>query len=172
MSNIEAYEAGLEQRLEELRLGDPSYELHRLAVTEAIAVACDSHNATGPQKVLDVGCGLGFASASLSSLGSVVGIDSSAKAIEIARLEHAYSACRFFTSSAESFPGMMPDLGLEPFDHAILNMVLHSNSDEEALAILQGTRACLKPGGSVILVVPTPEWLAFKLIDYAQGVEM
>jgi 2-polyprenyl-3-methyl-5-hydroxy-6-metoxy-1,4-benzoquinol methylase len=115
MTNIEAYEKNLETRLAELRQGDRAYELHQLAIQEAIVFAYDLHGYTHEQTILDCGSGLGFTAARLAELGiNVVGIDPSEKAISLAKQEHGNVP--FFQASAESFSKMMPELNLEPFD--------------------------------------------------------
>ena len=171
MANIEAYEENLETRLNELRRGDRAYQLHQLVIQEAIVYAHDLHGYTHKQRILDCGCGLGFTTARLTKMGvNVVGIDPSEKSISLARQEH--KNVPFYQASAESFSNMMPELRQEPFDLTILNMVLHSVDDQSVLGILAGVRNCLRPGGTVISIVPTRDWLVQKLIEYAQDQEM
>lgn len=57
---------------------------------------------------------------------------------------------------------------MNPFHHAVLNMVLHSTDDDQANTIIQGTRKLLQPEGTMLLVVPTQKWLIRKLIEVAK----
>lgn len=169
MSNIEVYEANLKLRLEELRCGDQAYDLHERALSEAIVFSNDLGGENDhPKRILDVGCGLGFMTAKLAEIGiwEVVGIDLSEKAISLARKEH--EGVTFYQASVELFPEMMPGLNEKPFSQVILNMVFHSVDDEAVSTILAGARQCLRPEGTVILVVPTSSWLMQKLIEYVQ----
>jgi len=168
--SFEAYEANLGKRLEELRRGDQSYGIHTQLVLQAIVYAGQLHGDNSPQRILDCGCGLGFMTAEIAKFFETTGIDPSDKSISLARKEH--KDIRFYNSSAESFPEKMSRLGIPPFDQAVLNMVLHSVNDESALNILKGVRICLKPEGTIILIVPTEDWLVQKLIEYAQDQEM
>ena len=84
----------------------------------------------------------------------------------MAKNEHR--GAEFYTSSAESFSAVMEDRRIEPFDVAVLNMVLHSVDDATCTNILNGVRNCLKPTGAIILIVPTGYWFVQKLIEYAQ----
>jgi SAM-dependent methyltransferase len=176
MSKTEAYDVNLEQRLAELRHGDPAYELHGSAVIEAIAFARILRaSVKGTERILDAGCGLGFLAARLShtkELGEPVsvGIDPSEKAIALAKTEH--SGVRFYQSSAETFSDLMPIVDEKPFDFAIINMVLHAVDNKTALEILRGVKNCLNPLGGAILVIPGPNWLKEKLLEYALDSEM
>lgn len=166
-TNVKAYEANLKMRLKELREGDPAYKLHELVFMEAFVFASELHQDKLPQRILDVGCGLGFMTKSLSKLGQeAVGIDVSEAAISLAKKEH--KGINFYPESAESFSEKMPGLGITIFDQAILNMVLHSVDDQSVQKILNSVRKCIKPEGTVLILVPTEEWLVYKLIDYAQ----
>lgn len=170
MSNIEAYEGNLEARLQELKQGEQAYKLHYIVVAEAVIFAQEMHGEDGKQRIADFGCGLGFMTASLGQHFDVVGIDPSEKAISLAIQEHPETT--FYNSDSESFFDMMTEQKVEPFDQALLNMVLHSVDDNSVSSILEGVRKCLKPEGTVILVVPTKDWLVQKLIEYAQDQHM
>lgn len=164
--SIEAYEQNLQQRLAELRRGDPAYKLHSRVIWEAIIFANEMKELSGRKRILDVGCGLGFLSSDLTSLGDeVVGIDPSDKAIALAQKEH--STIQFYTSKAEEFPDIMSEYEIDPFDVAVLNMVLHSVDDESCRNILTGVRKCLKPTGAVVLTVPSEAWILEKLYEFA-----
>jgi SAM-dependent methyltransferase len=168
--SVSEYEKNLRTRLEELRQGDRAYNLHGLVIDEAIIFSIDHCGASDNPRILDVGCGLGFMTNRINRYWNAVGVDISGKAIELARTEHPDTA--FYTSSVESFPKIMKDKGIEPFSHALLNMVLHSVDDETANNILVGVGKCLKPQGAAIAIVPTEKWLMQKLIEYAQDQEM
>lgn len=153
MEKKNPYDPNLETRLLELKRGDPAYKLHELVFMEAFTYACELHGDKLPQKILDVGCGLGFLAAFLAGLKQdVVGIDISRKAIEMAKKEHPDVS--FYTANTDEFAKMMPVLGLEKFDQALLNMVLHSVDDKTAKDILIGIRNCIKPEGTVLILVP------------------
>ena len=174
MSNIEAYEQNLLQRLGELKLGDPAYILQERAITEAIIFACDQQGQhVDKQRILDVGCGLGFLTAKLSTAldADVVGIDPSEQAITLAKSEHM--GVTFYRESAETFSDKLVELEEEPFDSAVLNMVLHATDDKTASSILTGVRQSLRFEGTIVLVVPGSKWLMQKLIEYAldQGMD-
>ena len=165
--NVNVYEDNLAQRLDELRQGDPAYELHKMALYDALIHAHELHGAVEKPRVLDCGCGLGFLAAGISRLCSqVVAIDPSEKAIALARQEHPEVS--FYAESAELFAKKMSKLGIDPFDQVILNMVLHSVNDSTALNILIAVRKCLVSEGTVIMLVPDKAWLMQKLIEYAQ----
>lgn len=168
MSNIETYEQNLDIRLTELRDGDPAYELHRLAIQEAIIFSHDQHGYTHTPRILDCGCGLGFLTASLGqhAVFEIEGIDPSEKSIEIAKKEH--SNVSFWHSSAESFPKIMEENNIELYDQAILNMVLHSVDDDTVINILRNLKKCIRPEGTLIIVTPGDDWIAYKLAEYAK----
>lgn len=159
----------LDQRLVELKRKDPAYNTHCLAIADAILYSKQLHRETKTQSVVDCGCGLGFGTAWFSEFFDVVGFDPSEKAIDIAKKEH--EGVNFFVSDAQSFPKIMKDQDLEPFDQAILNMVIHSVDDEEAADILKGIKKIIKPEGTVHLIVPTDDWVVQKLVEYAQDQE-
>jgi len=172
MSSIETYEQNIDIRLEELRAGDPAYEIHRQAILEAILFSHDQHGYQHTPRILDCGCGLGFLTASFAKLGlDIEGIDPSEKNIDLARKEH--ENVPFWNSSAESFPQVMKDNNIELYDQAILNMVLHSVDDNTVKNILNNLKRCIRPEGALIIILPEQLWIAEKLIQYAkdQGME-
>jgi SAM-dependent methyltransferase len=172
MVSFDSYERNLLTRLHELRQGDRAYELHGDAVLETLPYEPVGSPETDNIRILDVGCGLGFLSAKLAGCSSseVVGIDPSNAAIELARSEHAsIPNLRFHAVTAQAFPGRMVELGQEPFDRAVLNMVLHSVDGEECGRILEGVKESLVPHGALCLIVPDEQWLLQKLIEHAQG---
>jgi SAM-dependent methyltransferase len=175
MTNIEAYDANLDARLKELKLGDPAYEWHQLCIRESILFSDSYHEDKPIRRILDCGSGLGFTTAWLADQFSIFnheveGIDPSEKAISLARKEHR--EINFYQSTAEKFPQMMEELQLELYDHAVLNMVLHSVDDQAALDILSGVKKCLVPKGTIHLLVPGEAWLIEKLDEYARDLGM
>lgn len=163
MSSLEAYERNLEQRLIELRAGDPAHKLHTLSVLETLIYAMDSFPIQRKnRRILDVGCGLGFLTKEVSKISNteIVGIDLSKKAISLAKNEH--SGVIFQVADAITYRDTLL------FDYAILNMVLHSVDDQTAFGILSGIHHNLKVCGGLIMIVPTRDWLMQKLIEYAQ----
>jgi 2-polyprenyl-3-methyl-5-hydroxy-6-metoxy-1,4-benzoquinol methylase len=171
MSNIDTYEQNIPERLAELRKGDPSYELHTKALIDAIIYSNELHENIQTPRVLDCGCGRGFLTATLSRLGmDITGIDPSLKSIQIAKKEH--KNIPFWNASAESFPQIMEENNLELYDHAIINMVLHSVDDDTARGILRNLRSCIHPGGTLLIITPQGAWIREKLEEYAQDQEL
>ncbi|MBP9782051.1 class I SAM-dependent methyltransferase [Candidatus Woesebacteria bacterium] len=171
MPSVEAYDANLHRRLEELRQGDPAYQLHERAIIDALIFSADLHRDATPQSLLDCGCGLGFMTARLNALGwKAIGIDISEQALALARKEHP--SVSFYAEPADTFAEKMAERSIERFNHAVLNMVVHSVDDDVVRTILRGVRRCLKPEASLLLVVPTQEWLVQKLVEFAQDVGM
>lgn len=167
-SNLEHYEHNLQARLQELREGDRSYQLQSNAISEAIVMASDILNCPEDVRILDVGCGLGFLTAFLAKFErNVVGIDPSLKTIEIAKAEHP--DLTFYEAGGENFSDLMDKEQIELFDIAVLNMVLHSLDDKQALELLIGLKKCLIKGGALIGVIPTRRWLQTKLIENAKS---
>lgn len=159
-------------RLDELRQGDPAYELHGDAIMETLPYESEQAPETDTPRILDVGCGLGFLALKLAEWpgSQVVGIDPSNEAIRLAQREHAATPnLQFHAVSAQAFPARMAELGEESFDRAILNMVLHSEDDDVCLEVLTGIRSALVPHGTLVLVVPGESWLTYKLIEKAQA---
>ena len=175
MPSFESYESNLTTRLAELRNGDRAYELHCNAILETLPYeALDAPEAT-PQRILDVGCGLGFLSVRMANFPEVevVGIDPSEKAIELAKAEHqAAPNVKFYAASAEEFAAQMLELGIPSFERAIVNMVLHSIDDDAVTSILGAVRESLAPHGVLTLVIPDRYWLMQKLIEKAQAEHM
>lgn len=159
------YEANLQLRLNELKKGDFAYYSHQRVIKDAICYSTDLHRDPQPQTILDCGCGLGFMTAALHKHWQTVGIDVSERSIEVARQEHP--GVLFYAEPAAEFAAKMAERNILPFNHAILNMVVHSVDDATIRSILKGIRLCLKPEGTIILIVPSQEWLARKLFEYA-----
>lgn len=174
MCDIKRYNKNLLPRLEQLRNGDPAYHQHFLAIAAMIVYAGDLHDHEKSQCIqciLDVGCGLGFLTAMLTKLKiKAVGIDPSQEAITLAQIEHPH--VQFFPETALKFAKKMHSRGIDLFDQAVLNMVLHSVNDATILEIFSGIKQCLIPGGTLLLLVPARTWLQQKLIEYVQDKDM
>jgi SAM-dependent methyltransferase len=100
-------------------------------------------------RILDVGCGTGANLKMLSEYGDVAGVDISADAIEFCR-ERGLTDVRL--GAAESLP-----YEAESFDLVTaLDVVEHLDDD---VGGLKEMRRVLRPGGHVLLFVPTFMWL-------------
>ena len=104
----------------------------------------------GPQvRVLDVGCGNGFAAGQFLARGcQVVGIDLSQQGIDLAR--RAYPQGRFEVLSADE--RLLANLGEDPFD-----LVISTEVVEHLYAPRPYARGCfeaLRPGGRLICSTP------------------
>lgn len=125
--------------------------LHKAVLSEAIR-----------GEVLDVGCGVGTLSLYVSQFAqSVVGIDVSGRAIEIAESARASLDIKnvvFKKAELESDTGI--------FDLIICSEVLeHIPDDKGFLKLLRGN---LKSGGYLLLTTPSRENLLYKLGYYAR----
>jgi SAM-dependent methyltransferase len=172
MTSFDAYEHNLTTRLAELRRGDRAYTIHSDAILETLVYEASDAPDIPTQRILDVGCGLGFISLQMAQVSEteVMGIDPSEKAIELAKKEHhTQTNLDFMTASAQEFPDRMRELGIQAFDRAILNMVLHSVDDSTCVEILKGISASLTDCGVFTCIVPGRGWLIQKLIENAQA---
>ena len=107
-------------RLHELGSNDdPSYRaLSHLILQKLTGLLPDGHGS-----VLDVGCGIGFLSSHIASLGfTVVGIDPADQGIEIASTTHTQPHLQFEATSLEDYAYNHPNAS---FDALVANMVLH-----------------------------------------------
>src|SRR5689334_1068931 len=102
------------------------------------------------RRVLHVGCGTGLLSAVLRDWGAtVIGFDSSAKMLELARRRLGPDAELLVADLERPLP-----FGDGAFDDAVAGLVLHYLQDWTAL--LAELRRVLKPGGRLILAVDHP----------------
>lgn len=177
-SSYHQYEQdNLFQRLKELKNGEPAYDLHTRTIIDTLLHV---HELTeNKQRVVDFGCGLGFLTKKLQQLsdkgilisGNVIGVDPSAESISIAKKEHP--KIEFYPESTEVFAEMIERRKIEPFNSAVLNMVMHSINDETLKNILMGIKKCLvSKKGALIFVIPTEDWLQKKLFEYAKDIGM
>ncbi len=105
-------------------------------------------------RVLDLGCGSGRDVYLLAQLvgegGEVVGVDMTAEQLAVAERHRAFHAEQFGYANVRFLDGAierLEELALEPasFDLVISNCVINLSVDK--LAVLQGVRRLLKPGG-------------------------
>jgi len=132
---------------------------HRPVGEQAIAQMAVPGNA----RVLDVGCGSGWAArlfATMASDGQVIGIDVSDQMVEVARDQStSFANVQFKVASAENLP--FPD---NSFTHAFSMESLYYYADiAQALSEIQRV---LEPGGVFVMVVdlyqentPTHQWI-------------
>jgi predicted TPR repeat methyltransferase len=103
--------------------------------------------------VLDVGCGVGFVSESLSTKSnSIVGVDLSKQSIELAqkRLNHAHHA-HFFCRSIEEFAQQTAP---HSFSLAVANMTLMTALD--LLSLLRSVARLLRTGAHFVFTITHP----------------
>lgn len=106
-------------------------------------------------EIIDVGCGIGYLTNSVSKWGyRVMGIDVSTKSIEYASSK--FKHINFVNTSIEKFS----QVSKEEFDICIANMVLHNVFDlEKTIAAINMT---LKIGGIAIVTIPNPDVWIYK----------
>jgi SAM-dependent methyltransferase len=95
-----------------------------------------------PGCAIDYGCGIGDTSAILRaalSLRSVVGLDVSARSLELARRRNRSQACRFL-----SFEQYVPERAI---DLVYCNGVFHHIPPAQRVSVVDYIHKCLRPGG-------------------------
>jgi len=111
---------------------------------------------------LDIGCGPGWAvryAAGLAADGHFVGIDLSAKMIEIAKQKSVgLQNVQFFNTNANDLP-----FNSDIFDVAICTNSFHHHTNP--LATLKESYRVLKPKGKIYIVDPTTDGFLMKLFD-------
>jgi 2-polyprenyl-3-methyl-5-hydroxy-6-metoxy-1,4-benzoquinol methylase len=136
----------------------------RLATDAAIVAACARVIGAGRHfRALDVGCGEGWLSRELVTLGAhVTGIDASAPLVEAARAEGggAEYACVSYEQLESE-----PDVVAGPFDLIVCNFAL---LDDRVAALLTALATRL-PASGVILVQTVHPWAAVGDGPYEDG---
>jgi 2-polyprenyl-3-methyl-5-hydroxy-6-metoxy-1,4-benzoquinol methylase len=139
----------------------------RLATDAAIVAACQ--RAIGGRhdlRALDVGCGEGWLSRTLASLGAhVTGMDASTPLIDAARAEGGgpdYACVSYEALEAD------PETLAGPFDLVVCNFAI---LDDRAAPLLSALARRL-PGSGVILVQTVHPWAAVGDGPYADGWRM
>ncbi|TAK24634.1 MAG: class I SAM-dependent methyltransferase [Chloroflexota bacterium] len=128
--------------------------------TRAIAADAIGRLALPPgSRILDAGCGTAGNLAMLCRFGSVVGIDVSGLALDLAAarvVTDSASAHRrwFVRASVEQLP-----LFDRSFDLVTSFEVLYHRAVRDDVAALREFRRALRPGGYVLLRLPAFEWL-------------
>ena len=117
--------------------------------------------AVGPgTRVLDVGCGNGFACGEFLRRGcSVVGIDPSQQGVELARRE--FPSGRFEVMQADE--RILEELAEEPFDIVLSTEVVEHLYSPRAWA--RGCHRALKPGGRLVCTTPYHGYLKNLLLS-------
>jgi 2-polyprenyl-6-hydroxyphenyl methylase/3-demethylubiquinone-9 3-methyltransferase len=101
------------------------------------------------RRILDVGCGNGFAAGALAAQGfSVIGIDPSPSGIAVAR--QSYPTLRFEVMEPHDF--ILADLGEEPFDAVVSTQVIEHVYDAKGFA--SSCFYALRAGGSFVCSTP------------------
>lgn len=132
----------------------------------------------GHETVLDIGCGDGKVTAEIAThltTGAIAGIDSSAAMIDLAQQHYARTEpplITFQVADAQALPAEFRDRFTTVFSNAVLHWV------PDHLAVLQGIKRSLQPGGKVLLqmggkgcgaeifaiaqrLIQTPPWAAY-----------
>jgi 2-polyprenyl-6-hydroxyphenyl methylase/3-demethylubiquinone-9 3-methyltransferase len=114
-------------------------------------------------RLLDMGCGNGHAAAHFADLGhAVVGIDSSADGINIARESYPhvrFEACSIYDDIVERLPGEIDCvIALEVVEHLVCPRLLF----EQAFRVL-------KPGGTLVVSTPYHGYLKNLVLSLVNG---
>lgn len=101
-------------------------------------------------RILEIGCGTGHNLPMLSGFGTV-------DAIEIDPAARAIASQRLGRTVGDAPLPELPGIARGAYDLvAVLDVVEHIEDDVAALAAM---RACLKPGGKILIAVPAHQWL-------------
>ena len=118
-------------------------------------------------KILDLGCGTGYLSASLTDSvrpeGTVVVIDPNKSRLELAQKQHSKPNLVFLERNDATFPE-------DQYDLVFSNYVLHWIKDKAA--VLKNVYQNLKPGGQFAFTVPEHQPAAIEQLDKMVGPEM
>ena len=118
-------------------------------------------------KILDLGCGTDYLSASLADSvrpeGTVVVIDPNKSRLELAQRQHSKHNLVFLERNDATFPE-------DQYDLVFSNYVLHWIKDKAA--VLKNVYQNLKPGGQFAFTVPEHQPAAIEQLDKTVGPEM
>jgi len=117
-------------------------------VTAHGAVLLDLLDARAGERVLDIGCGTGHQAAALAGTGvEVVGVDSDAAMLEVARREHP--GIRVARADAQDAAALAAAAGGAPFDAVLSNAALHWMPRQDD--VVGAVAAVLRPGGRLVV---------------------
>jgi len=136
--HADTYDADLNQALSVSGESKEYFALRRARWLERCVKKLREH----PRSALDYGCGIGDTSILLSQvfkLSAVIGLDVSERSLELARLRHASTGCRF-SQFQEHAPAADLDL-------AYCNGTFHHIPPDERAATVDYIGRCLRPGG-------------------------
>ncbi|MDG6228712.1 MAG: methyltransferase domain-containing protein [Candidatus Thermoplasmatota archaeon] len=99
------------------------------------------------KRIIDLGCGTGSQCRVLSKNGlTVVGIDNSEKMLKVAKKKDIHKTTFVLGDITKK------SFSTEPFDCAIISLVLHPNNQKTIRKIIQEAKRIVKKGGILILV--------------------
>jgi ubiquinone/menaquinone biosynthesis C-methylase UbiE len=101
------------------------------------------------RSILDVGCGTGPMLADLARFGEVTGVDDEPEAVEYARARGSFE---LHCAPADALPFADAQYDLL----TLLDVIEHIDDDRAALV---ESRRVLKPGGTVLIMVPAYTWM-------------
>jgi len=135
------------------RWDSEDYEKHSAAQQQWARELIAKLSLHGSETVLDIGCGDGKVTAEIAHLlerGSLVGIDSSASMIELARKRFPAGTHANLTFTLLDAARMSSEPSFASyFDVVFSNAALHWVKDHRP--VVDGIASCLKPGGRILL---------------------
>jgi SAM-dependent methyltransferase len=106
----------------------------------------------GARSVLDIGCGTGTFACMLASAGvAVVGLDPAAASLDVARTKPGADSVRWINGDVSALPPLEVDVVTMTGNVAQVFL-----TDEEWLAVLEASRAALRPGGHLVFETRDP----------------
>jgi SAM-dependent methyltransferase len=123
----------------------------------------DALDGSGPQRILDLGCGAGVMSAFLTSFGDVVAVDFSRPAVELGRA--MAPEVDFRVGDAGTVPS-------GPFDVITLFDVLEHIPPGERPELLARLAAELAPGGRIVMSTPHPRYTRWLHEERAEALQV